>query len=114
MCGPLLFYLFQCSLQGCTNVTEVAAGNENLAPYVLVVSDQQEAMQTFLIVDRQVVMEVQLENVPLILMSAFFVFNIHYPVGCSNFYAFLEVYTLGFALAKASPTVKHFAPSLGD
>lgn len=72
-----------------------------------------EARQAFLVTDCQVVSEVNIMDIPLILMAAFFIFNICYPPGCGNFYAFLEVYTLGFDLSKASTTVRHFVSSLG-
>ena len=75
------------------------------------VGDYEDPTQAFLVVDCQVVMEVNIEDIPLALMSAF---NIHYPKGCSNFYAFMEVYTLGFPMSKASPTVRHFAAGLVD
>lgn len=91
---------------------EVAATNTNLAPYILVVGDRDEAQQSFLVVDRQVVCETKTEDIPLVLMSAFFVFNVCYPPGYSNFYTFMEVFTLGFAITKASPTVKHFVSGL--
>ena len=61
--------------------------------------DYSQAEQAFLVTDQNVIMEVNLEEIPLILMSAFFIYNICYPVGCSNFYAFLEVFT---NLAKAT------------
>ena len=99
--------------QGCTNVTEVARCNENLAPYVLVIGELQEPSQAFIVVDRQIVTEVNITDIPLCLLSAFFLFNIHYPKGCNNFYAFMEAYTLGFSLSNASPTVKHFVAGLG-
>ena len=78
------------------------------------VGDQENPTQAFLVVDREIVTEVNIEDIPFTLMSSFFVFNIHYPKGCNNFYAFMEVYTLGFLLSKASPTVKHFATALVD
>ena len=99
--------------QGCTNITEVARCNENLAPYVLVIGDIQEPSQAFIVVDRQIVTEVNIIDIPLVLLAAFFVFNIHYPKGSNNFYTFMEAYTLGFSLSKASPTVKHFVAGLG-
>ena len=78
------------------------------------VGDFEDPTQAFLVVDRQVVTEVNIEDVPLVLMSAFFVCNIHYPKCCCNFYAFMEVYTLSFPISHASPTVKHFAAGLVD
>lgn len=108
-------YHVSCILpQGCTSVTEIASCNENLVPYVLIIGDLDDPTQAYLVVDRQVVTEVDIINIPLVLMSAFFIFNIRYPKGCSNFYTFMEAYTLGFSLAKASTTVKHFVAGLGD
>ena len=52
---------------------------------VLVVGD----IQSFLVVDKKVVCEIEsFVDIPFCLMSALFVFNIHYPVGCSNLYAY--------------------------
>ena len=93
----LIYNIHTCiSLQGCTNVTDVAMENSNLAPYVLIIGNWEEASQAFLVVDKQVITEMKIQDVPFVLMSAFFVYNIHYPSGCSNFYTFMEVFTLGF------------------
>ena len=68
ICNVLPVYTFY--IQGCTNVTEVAAKNSNLAPYTLVL-DHKEAVQAFLVADRQVITEVGLEDIPFVLMSSF-------------------------------------------
>ena len=62
--------IHQSFIQCCTNATEVAAENNNLAPYVLVVGDAREAMQAFLVADcHHVIAEVRLEDISLALMS---------------------------------------------
>lgn len=94
------------------NITEVAAKQRNLAPYILAVGYVKEATQSFLVVDQKVIMEVKTCDIPFAIMSAFFIFNIHYPHGCTNLYSFMEVFALGFSSAKASPTVKHFMACL--
>ena len=99
-------------MQGCANVTDVSAENKIVTPYIMVVGTWQQATQAFLVVDKQVVMDVAISDIPLILMSAFFVFNIQYPNGCANFYTFMEVFTLGFGLENANPSVKNFVSSL--
>ena len=83
----------------------MAAENDAVTPYVLVVGDRtNEGTQVFLITDKQVITEVtSVEDVPFALMSAFFVFNIRYPSWYNNFYMFMEVYTLKLSLTKASP-----------
>lgn len=85
----------------------------NLAPYVLMVGGIEDATQAFLVADKKIISEVScFDDIPFGLMSAFFVFDIHYPVGCSNFYAFMEVITLNFPVKKASITVKHFIAAI--
>ena len=80
----------------------------------MIVGDCMDARQAFLVTDSHVVAEVDFIDIPLVLMASFFIFNICYPRACCNFYAFMEVYTLGFDLCKASPMVRHFVSSLGD
>ena len=94
------------------NITDVAAQHNNLAPYILTIGYVKEATQNFLVVDQQVIMEVQTCDIPIVIMSAFFVFNIRYPHGCANLYSFMEIFVLNFGTAKASTTVKHFMACL--
>ena len=96
------------------NVAAVATENQNVSPYVIIVGDVKQARQAFLVIDKQVVTDMEFEDIPVILMSAYFIFNICYPHGCCNFYTFMEVFTFKFSLSKASPTVKHLAASLKD
>ena len=81
-----------------------------MQPYILVVG--LEAIQAYLVVDKKVVDDVSFEDIPYILMAAFFVYNICYPKGCINLYSFLEVVLLKFRSDKASPTVKHLLAKL--
>ena len=50
-------------------------------PYILESGTMQEADQTFLVIDRQIVTEVPLESTVLSLMASSFVFNVCYPRG---------------------------------
>ncbi len=45
--------------------------------YILVVGEMKEPIQAFLVPDEQVIMEVEFKDIPFILMSAFFIFNIY-------------------------------------
>lgn len=95
------------------NISMVADGVPNLAPYILVSGSMKQPEQAFLVVDKKIVTEVIcFEDIPLTLLSAFFVFNIKYPPGCNNFYSFLEILILNFLLKKASITVKHLFTTL--
>ena len=73
----------------------------SLEPYVVLTGE-------YLVIDKQIVDQVtSVQDIPLLLMSAFFVFNICYPKGCNNFYSFLEVIVLNFSPEKATPSVKY-------
>ena len=62
--------------------------------------------------DCKIVCEFNVNDIPIILMAAFFVFDIYYPPGCKNYYSFLEVIVLDYPISKASPSVKHLYSSL--
>ena len=82
--------------------------NPNGTPYILV-SDN----QVFLVVDKIVVCEVpQVNDLPFILLSAYFVFNICYPKDCNNLFSFMEIVTLQYPPNRASTTVKHTLSAL--
>ena len=49
-------------------MTDIAAANCNVAPYALIVGSCEEASQ---VVDKQVVMEIDVEDIPIVLMSVF-------------------------------------------
>ena len=58
---------------------------------VVVVADHHDAEQAFLISENKIVCEIKLADIPLYLLAMFYVFNMCYPKGCNNFYAFLKV-----------------------
>ena len=90
-------------LQDCSDVKAVVGEIRRLELYVIDV----DTLQAYLVVDKNVVDEVSIIDIPFILMSAFFVYNICYPKGCNNFYSFLEIVVLNHSAENASPTVKH-------
>lgn len=63
-------------------------------PLIIVKGCLQEPKEAYLVVDRMILCKLKLANVPLALLAAFYVFNVHYTPGCSNFYTFLESYFL--------------------
>ena len=74
---------------------------ENLAPYILLVGDVKSHSQVFLVIDKKIVTEFDnIDDVPFYLMSAFFVFNVQYLMGYSNFYTLMEIYTLDYPIEK--------------
>lgn len=56
--------------------------------------------------DKVVVKETTIESVLVLLLAAFYVFNICYPHGLVNFYTFFEVLLLNMNPKKVAPSVK--------
>lgn len=81
-----------------------------LEPYIAVIG--KESLEAYLVVDGTVVDEIPIDNLPFVLMAAFFVYNICYPKGCNNFYSFLEVSMSKYSAENASPSVSHLLAKL--
>ena len=81
-----------------------------LEPYIAVVG--KETHKAYLVVDKFVLDEVPIDNLPFVLMAAFFVYNICYPKGCNNLYSFLEISMLNYSAEKASPSVAYLLAKL--
>ena len=78
-------------------------------PYILVIGSYKNPSQAFLVIDCLVVCEISnIDNAPLALLSAFFVFNISYPRGLNNVYTFLEHALLSLQHKHVTPTVGQF------
>ena len=69
--------------------TEVKTRGQNM-PYLLCCGDIVEPQHLYLILDQQILCEVQNKDAVFALLSAFFVFNVCYPKGCTNTFSFLE------------------------
>ena len=92
------------------DVTALAKDGGNLAPYIILIGDLQNQSNADLIIDHEVIAEIEcFLDIPIVLMSAYFIFNMFYP---HNFYTFMEIMTLKFSSNKAAPTVKHYIANL--
>ncbi len=80
------------------------------SPYILL-SGSKDQLQSFLVVDKTLVCECPLDNIPLILLSSFFSFNICYTPGCNKYFSFLEHVFLDYK-SKLPASVKHLIASL--
>ena len=82
------------TVQVTDDVTNIASHHQS-EPYVIVVGTFQCPQQAFIAMDKKILTEIDVNDTPLYLIAVFYVFNICYPHGCSNFYSFLEVALLG-------------------
>lgn len=91
---------------------EIAKSNSTLEPYFIVYGEDEFNMEAHLVVDKNVIDVVEMADLPFALLAAFFVFNICYPRGCSNFYTMLEILMLHYSCEKANPSVKQLLPKI--
>ena len=73
-------------------------------PYLLVIGSVEAPSQLFLVTDCAIIMEVTIENCIIVLLSAYFAYNICYPRGCVNVMSLLEVIFVNAPLDKLSPS----------
>ena len=101
-------------IQGATLVEAIVAERKQPQPYILATGTLSDPKQMFLIVDCVVIGEIKVEQLALIIFTAYFVFNISYVKGCCNMFSFLEVLFCKSNADKASSTVRHFITALNN
>ena len=99
-------------MQETCDISEAVQTKKQSEPYILLHGDYKDPSQAFLITDCHAVCEIEVKDIPVTLLCAFFVFNICYTKGCVNVYKFLEHSVLSMAHKKLPPTVDHFLASL--
>ena len=89
-------------LQDTTTPKDAGAEMCTAQPCVVVRGSLEDMKDAFLVVENKVLCKIPLGEVALALISAFYVFNMHYPHGCYNFYTFIECMFMG----KKTPSKK--------
>jgi len=80
----------------------VVEHNRRLEPYVVIVGES--SLQSYLIVDKHVIDEIDFVDIPFALMAAF-LYTTCYPKGWLIFIHF-EIVVLKYSVEKAPPSVK--------
>ena len=96
----------QIIIQGAVDVDQIVKHCPNKHPYILVIGTIKSPEQLFLIADKTVVREVEMNSVLTNLLAAYYVFNVCYPRGLVNVFTFLEVFLLHLNPKKVAPRVK--------
>ena len=104
--------IFFLNMQETCDITDAISSKNQYEPYILLHGDYKRPVQAFLITDCRAVCEVNIHDIPLILMCAFFIYNIHYTKGCANVYLFLEHSILNITHKTLPPSVDYFLASL--
>lgn len=72
---------------------------------IVIIGDYQQPEQAFLCSEKKVLGEVDRENVTVVLLSTYYVYNLCYPKGTGNLYSFLETSLFNLNTSNISPTV---------
>ena len=62
---------------------------------VVAVQDHSDVKDAFLVIEKKIICKIPHADLPLALLAAFYVFNMHYPEGCNNIYFFLRLHSWG-------------------
>ena len=63
-------------------------------PLLVINGSLQDPKECYLVAEKTVILKGDFDNAIGLLLASFFVFNIHYPPGLSNFYTILEIILL--------------------
>lgn len=67
----------------------------------------------FLVVEKTFLAKIpSIMDVPLILLAAFYIFDMQYTIGLTNLYTFLEYYLLGKKIPKGKTRIAHLVSKL--
>lgn len=61
------------------------AQNVSPQPVVMVRGTQVKVKDAFLVCEKMVLSRIDADDIPLMLFATYYVFNIRYPIGCTNF-----------------------------
>ena len=81
-------------MQEISDPQQVAAELNQPQPLLVVEGTLESPKRCFIMAEETSVLQGEVTNAIAMLLASFFVFNIHYPPGLSNFYTVLEVFML--------------------
>lgn len=76
-------------------------------PFVIVRGTSRCIKDAFLVCEKMVLSKIKPFDLPIILFAAYYVFNMQYCSGCTNFFTFLEVLFINAAPPKRAK-LNHF------
>ena len=79
-------------MQDGENVKEVIRAVPTTQPCLVIKGKLESIQDALLIIEKDAVTKPNPKDAPLILLSAFYTFNMHYTEGCKNFIVFLKLF----------------------
>ena len=84
------------------SIKDAVQGVPTAQPCIVVRGTLDVLKEVILVVEKKTVTTFQPKELPLILLGAFYAYNMHYTEGCKNLYSFFEVVFLD----RSKPTKK--------
>ena len=82
-------------------------------PCLVVKTNEGRAEECYLVIEKTVTAKIEvIKDAVLILFASFFVFNVHYPHGCTNLYTVMEAILLDKIVTGRRPIVSGFLDRL--
>lgn len=94
-------------LQEFTDVAEEAKQAVHPQPLVIIQGTAADPKDAFLVCEKQVLSKVAAGDLPIVLFATYYVFNMQYCSGCTNFFSFFEVLFINAAPPKRAK-LNHF------
>ena len=82
-------------------------------PVIIVRGEKNRIKDAFIVTESHLLCKVPVLELPFLLLATFYIFNMQYPSGCTNFYSFLEFFFLGIEPPKRSK-LQHFITSISN
>ena len=76
------------------DIVDVPLQQMQKVPYAVVLGGHKDLKKGFMVINKKIICEIPIDDIPIYLIAVFYIFNICYPTGCQNLYCFLEVILL--------------------
>ena len=83
-------------------------------PLVLIRGSASNPKDGYLVIENIVMSRIKVEELPIVLFAAYYVFNIEYTTGTRNFYQFLEAIFLNVTVPKTKTRLNHLLNMLDN
>jgi len=77
-------------------------------PVVLVRGSASNPKEGYLVIENTVMSKIRVDELPIVLFTTYYVFNIEYAAGTRNFFQFLEIIFLNASVPKTKTRLNHF------
>lgn len=94
-------------MQASLSLTAAVSGSSQSHPSIIVKEMPGEKVEVFLVCEQVIISEIAGMEAPLLLLAAYYSYNMQYPKGLSSFFTLLEVKLCGMKPRKVPSAVSN-------